>query len=157
MGTGKQADSRRGNSPAEQCHAEKRDPVRIDKWLWAARFFKTRSLAKQAVEGGKVQYNGQRVKSSKTVEVGAEIRVRCGYDDKVVRVVAVAGQRRAAAEAARLYAELDSSIAAREARIAQRRALREAEPRFDQRPNKKQRRQIHRFKHIGTSAHKDNE
>ena len=69
-------------------------PVRIDKWLWAARFFKTRSLAKQAIEGGKVHYNGQRVKTSKAVELGAEIKVRCGWDDKIVLVLTLSDQRR---------------------------------------------------------------
>lgn len=119
--------------------------VRIDKWLWAARFFKTRSLAKQAVEGGKVHYNGQRVKSSKVVEEGAEIRVPCGWDHKIISVQAVSSQRRSASEAAGLYKELASSIAAREQRGAERRALRDAAPRHDSRPSKKQRRQIHRF------------
>lgn len=122
------------------------EPVRIDKWLWAARFFKTRSLARQAVEGGKVQYNGRRVKSSKAVEPGATITVPCGWDRKIVTVLALSSQRRSASEASRLYSETGASQAAREARAAERRALREAMPRYDSRPNRKQRQQIHRFK-----------
>ena len=62
------------------------EPVRIDKWLWAARFFKTRSLAKDAVDGGKVQYNLQRCKPGKSVELGASIKIRQGWVDKVVVV-----------------------------------------------------------------------
>lgn len=135
--------------------SDQKPQVRIDKWLWAARFYKTRSIAKQAVEGGKVQYNGQRSKSSKLVEPGAEIRVRCGWDDRVVRVLQVSDQRRGASEAAKLYAELESSIAARDARTAERRALRQAAPHHDSRPNKKQRRQIHRFRRAGTGADPD--
>ncbi|MBT8149533.1 MAG: ribosome-associated heat shock protein Hsp15 [Pseudomonadales bacterium] len=120
--------------------------VRIDKWLWAARFFKTRSLAKQAVEGGKVHYNGQRVKTSKNVETGAELTVRCGWDEKIVIVRALSSQRRGASEASKLYCETEASVAAREARAAERKAAHGAMPVHPQRPTKKQRRAIHRFK-----------
>ena len=133
-----------GSAAGEACN-----PVRIDKWLWAARFFKTRSLAKQAVEGGKVHCNGQRVKASKAVEVGAELKIRCGWDDKIVIVCELSAQRRNAAEAAVLYLETDASIAARETSAAERKAARGATPHFDNRPTKKQRRQIHRFKQSG--------
>ncbi|MDA7686655.1 S4 domain-containing protein [Pseudomonadales bacterium] len=125
-------------------------PIRIDKWLWAARFFKTRSLAKQAIEGGKVHYNGQRVKTSKAVELGAEIKVRCGWDDKIVLVLALSDQRRNATEASKLYNETSASIASREAHAAERKAIRGSAPEFSNRPSKKQRRQIHRFKQTGT-------
>ena len=125
------------------------NPVRLDKWLWAARFFKTRSLAKQAVEGGKVHYNGQRVKPSKALEVGAELKIRCGWDDKIVIVCELLAQRRNAVEAAKLYLETDASLAAREAGAAERKATRGSAPQFDNRPTKKQRRQIHRFKQQG--------
>ena len=121
------------------------DKVRIDKWLWAARFYKTRSLCKQAIEAGKVQYNGQRTKTSKYVEVGAELKIRCGWDDKVVEVTALSDQRRGAAEASKLYRETEASIAKR----AEQAAMRKAAGGFGQpatRPTRKQRGQIHRFK-----------
>lgn len=118
--------------------------VRLDKWLWAARFFKTRSLAKQAIEGGKVQYNGARTKVSKEVELGAELTIRQGWDDKTVIVEGLSDQRRGAPEAQALYTETQDSIHQRELRAAQRKAH---GPGADLiRPNKKQRRQIHRFK-----------
>ena len=121
--------------------------VRLDKWLWAARFFKTRSLAKQAIEGGKVHYNGARCKVSKEVETGARLRVRQGYDDREVEVLALSDQRRGAAEAQRLYRETDASIRERELRAAQRKAYGPGADLISrERPNKKQRRQIHRFK-----------
>ena len=80
--------------------------VRIDKWLWAARFFKTRSLAKQAIEGGKVHYNGQRIKTSKLVELNAELTIRAGWDEKTVVVKVISDQRRNATLAAELFNEL---------------------------------------------------
>lgn len=128
---------------------EQGGPVRIDKWLWAARFFKTRSLAKQAIDGGKVHYNGQRVKTSKHIEIGAELTIRCGWDDKTVIVKALSDQRRNAATATLLYCETPHSIALREQRAAERRTTGTARPDFAQKPNKKQRRQIHRFKQAG--------
>lgn len=120
--------------------------IRIDKWLWASRFFKTRSLAKEAINGGKVHYNGQRVKSSKTVELNAKLTIRCGWDDKTVIVNGLSAQRRNAAEASKLYCETAASIALREQQAQQRKALAQAAPGLANRPNKKQRRQIHRFK-----------
>ncbi|WP_269620142.1 RNA-binding S4 domain-containing protein [Zhongshania sp. BJYM1] len=118
--------------------------IRLDKWLWAARFYKTRSLAKQAIEGGKVQYNGDRCKVSKEVQVGAQLSIRVGFDTKVVDIVALSDQRRGAPEAALLYAETADSISAREQQAADRKALGSAFAQSE-RPNKKQRRQIHRF------------
>ena len=120
--------------------------IRIDKWLWAARFFKTRSLAKQAIEGGKVHYKGQRVKTSKTVELGAELKIRCGWDDKMVVVTALPDKRGNAASAAQLYCETPESIAGRELRAEERKASRSSQTDFSNKPNKKQRRLIHRFK-----------
>ena len=120
--------------------------VRLDKWLWAARFFKTRSLAKQAIEGGKVHFNGQRCKVSKEVEVGATLTIRQGWDEKEVEVTALSAQRRGAAEASLLYRETAASIARREQQASQRRALRGLDLSSSHRPDKKQRRQIHRFK-----------
>ncbi|MDF1692577.1 MAG: S4 domain-containing protein [Zhongshania sp.] len=123
--------------------------IRLDKWLWAARFYKTRSLAKQAVEGGKVHYNGERCKVSKEVQVGATLTIRSGWDSKVVDVIALSGQRRGAPEAALLYRETEDSIRAREQIAADRKILGAAAGLLHpERPNKKQRRQIHRFKNL---------
>ena len=122
--------------------------VRLDKWLWAARFFKTRSLAKQAIEGGKVHYNGARSKVSKDVEVGAKLTIRAGWDEKEIEVTALSEQRRGATEAALLYTETEASLTRRAAEADQRKAFKGLGLTSQQRPNKKQRRQIHRFKQI---------
>lgn len=122
------------------------DKVRLDKWLWAARFFKTRSLAKQAIEGGKVQYNDARSKVSKEVELGALLTISHGWDKKVVEVLALSDKRRGAPEAQLLYQETPDSIAERENNASQRKALNGLGLVRSDRPNKKQRRQIHRFK-----------
>lgn len=122
--------------------------VRIDKWLWAARFFKTRSLAKQAVEGGKVHCDGQRVKASKDVVVGQMLTIRQEHDDKTVAITALSEQRRGAPEAALLYQETDESMALREKRAEERKAGYANYIISDHRPNKKERRQIHRFQRI---------
>lgn len=121
------------------------DRVRIDKWLWAARFYKTRSLAKQALEGGKVRYNGARCKTSKEVEIGALIELRQGYDELEVEVVQLSDQRRGAPEARLLYQETQISIERRERNAAMRKNNPSMLP-PESRPNKKQRRHIHRFK-----------
>ena len=117
--------------------------VRLDKWLWAARFYKTRALAKQMIEGGKVHYDGVRAKSSKMVEVGAEITLRQGYEEKTVTVLALSDQRRGAAEAQALYRETEQSVAQREANAAQRKMLGSAP---EHRPDKKSRRELLRIK-----------
>ncbi|HEY7883823.1 MAG TPA: S4 domain-containing protein [Cellvibrionaceae bacterium] len=124
------------------------EKVRIDKWLWAARFFKTRSLAKQALESGKVQADGQRIKASREITSGVLLTIRQGYDDKTVEVLALSEQRRGAPEAQQLYRETETSIALRETRAAERKAGLGAFIASDHRPNKKERRQIHRFKNI---------
>lgn len=121
--------------------------TRLDKWLWAARFYKTRSLAKQAIEGGKVQYNGDRCKVSKEVQIGAELSLRVGFDTKVVTIIALSDQRRGTPEAALLYEETPESIEQRAQQAAERKALGSAFA-HPERPNKKQRRQIHRFQRI---------
>ncbi len=121
------------------------DSVRLDKWLWAARFFKTRALAKKAIEGGKVQYNGTRAKTSKTVEVGALIRVPQGWDIFEVEVLALSDQRRGAPEARALYAETPESIARREREAESRRLTNQVMQHPLKRPDKKQRREIQRF------------
>ena len=86
------------------------EKVRIDKWLWAARFFKTRSLAKKALDGGKVHCNGQRIKASKDIAIGTILNIRQGYDLKEVKVTALSEQRRGASEAVLLYQETATSI-----------------------------------------------
>ena len=120
--------------------------LRIDKWLWAARFFKTRSLAKAAIEGGKVQLDGQRIKVSKEIAVGDRLQIRQGFDQREVVVEALSDQRRGAPEAQLLYTETAASIAKRESESAARKAAGGMIDRPAQRPSKKQRRQIHRFK-----------
>lgn len=122
------------------------EKLRIDKWLWAARFFKTRSLAKQAIEGGKVQLAGQRIKVSKEIAVGDRLTIRQGWDEKDVTVLALSDQRRGAPEAQQLYRESPDSIARREAHASARQAAGGMLERPERRPTKKQRRQIHRFK-----------
>jgi len=121
-------------------------PVRLDKWLWAARFFKTRSLAKQAIEGGKVHYNGQRSKVSKEVEVGARLLVSQGWGEIEVEVKVLSDQRGGAPQARLLYAETEESRVRREKEAAERKALADSLPTSPDRPDKRQRRMIHRFK-----------
>lgn len=120
--------------------------VRIDKWLWAARFFKTRSLAKAAIEGGKVHCNGERCKCSRELELGHQLTIRQGFDEKTVIVRALEEQRRGAPEAARLYEETAESIARREQEAAQRKAQNAMMDQQASRPTKQDRRRIHRFK-----------
>ncbi|MES2604829.1 MAG: S4 domain-containing protein [Pseudomonadota bacterium] len=119
--------------------------IRIDKWLWAARFFKTRSLAKAAIEGGKVHCNGERCKCSRELEVGQELTIRQGFDERTVIVKALTEQRRGAPEAALLYQETPASIVSREALAAQRKAQ-NATMETSARPSKQDRRRIHQFK-----------
>src|SRR5690554_3553424 len=90
------------------------EKVRLDKWLWAARFFKTRSLAKAAIEGGKVQCAGERCKAAKDIRVGDELAIRCGYDVRTVVVAKLDDVRRGAPEAQTLYEETAASISQRE-------------------------------------------
>ena len=134
------------SAPPEPKHPFPVDKVRLDKRLWAARFFRTRSLAKQAIEGGKVHYNQARTKVSREVETGALLTIRQGWDEKEVQVIALSDQRRGAAEAQLLYRETAQSEARREELSSQRRAFRGLGLERSDRPNKKQRRQIHRFK-----------
>ena len=120
------------------------DRVRIDKWLWAARFFKTRSLATDAVDGGKVDVNGARVKPAKLVGVGDEVRLRVGTQLFVVRVTDTAERRGSATVAATLYEETAESVAARAREAEQRRLGAVA---FDEgRPDKRDRRDFNKFR-----------
>jgi len=131
--------------------------VRLDKWLWAARFFKTRALAKKAIEGGKVHYQSARSRPSKTVAIGAQLTIRTGWSEKTVVITALSDQRRGAPEAALLYQETTESVAKREQEISQRRLQRAAIPQQPKRPTKKQRRQIIRFKNIHSLTEESNE
>jgi len=120
--------------------------VRIDKWLWAARFFKTRRLAKDAIDGGKIHCDGQRVKSAKEISPGITLSIRQGFDEKTVVVTGVADQRRGAPEAALMYEETAESVAARKKQAAERKAANAGFTPPKGRPDKKSRRQIHRFR-----------
>ncbi len=121
------------------------DKVRIDKWLWAARFFKTRTLAKTAIEGGKVQLAGQRVKVSREITPGDLLRIRQGWDERDVVVKAVSEQRRGAPIAQTLYEETAESIA-RRARAAEARKAAGAIARPTQRPGKHERKALERLR-----------
>lgn len=121
--------------------------VRLDKWLWAARFYKTRSIARNMVDGGKVHYNDQRTKPSKMVELGAQIRLRQGNEEKTVIIEKISDQRRGAPEAQTLYRETEDSQQKR-AENAQKHKLNALySPSPDKRPDKKQRRDLIKFKH----------
>ncbi|WP_122036492.1 ribosome-associated heat shock protein Hsp15 [Aliivibrio sp. EL58] len=123
------------------------DGIRLDKWLWAARFYKTRSIARNMVDGGKVHYNGQRAKPSKLVDVGAEVKLRQGNNEEIVVVIEIlSDQRRGAPVAQTLYKETESSIKHREENAKLRKLNSLGSPHPDKRPDKKQRRDIMRFK-----------
>ena len=126
---------------------EEKEAVRLDKWLWAARFYKTRTLAKEMIDGGKVHYNGQRSKPNKIVEVGATLKVRQGSDEKEIVVLALSTQRRGAPEAQLLYRETKQSIANREKLAMARKMNALSMPHPDRRPDKKERRDLLKFKH----------
>ncbi|KNC11036.1 ribosome-associated heat shock protein Hsp15 [Klebsiella sp. RIT-PI-d] len=123
------------------------DSVRLDKWLWAARFYKTRALAREMVEGGKVHYNGQRSKPSKIVELNATLTLRQGNDERTVVITAITAQRRPATEASALYEETAESVIKREKITLARKMNALTMPHPDRRPDKKERRDLMRFKH----------
>ncbi len=120
------------------------DSMRVDKWLWAARFFKTRSIAKAAIEGGKVHHNSERVKVSKEIRVGMELTIQQGFDRKTVVIEALSDIRGPAPVAQQLYRETEVSVARRELIASQRKLHNLARP--EHRPSKKDRRQISKFK-----------
>lgn len=124
------------------------DKVRLDKWLWAARFYKTRSLAKEAIDGGKVHCRGERCKPGKEPKVGEEYVVRTGFDERTVVVKALSMVRRGAAEAQLLYEETAESVKRREDAAALRKAG-ALGVQTDGRPTKKQRRQLFSFRDQG--------
>ncbi|MEZ9833548.1 heat-shock protein [Vibrio breoganii] len=121
------------------------ESVRLDKWLWAARFYKTRSIARNMIDGGKVHYDGQRSKPSKIVDLGATITLRQGNVEKTVRIEKVSDQRRGAPEAQLLYSETAESVEKRE-KTALERKLHAHNPSPERRPDKKQRRDLIKFK-----------
>ena len=121
--------------------------VRLDKWLWAARFYKTRALAREMIEGGKVHYNGQRSKPSKVVELNAQLTLRQGNDERTVVIKAITEQRRSATEAVALYEETAESIEKREKVALARKLNALTMPHPDRRPDKKERRDLMRFKY----------
>jgi len=123
--------------------------VRLDKWLWAARFYKTRAIAREMVEGGKVHYNRQRSKPSKLVELEAELTLRQGNDERTVIITAISDQRRPATEAQALYAETAASIEKREKLALARKMNAQSMPHPDRRPDKKERRDLMKFKLSG--------
>jgi ribosome-associated heat shock protein Hsp15 len=122
------------------------ETVRLDKWLWAARFFKTRSLAGRAISGGKVQVNGRRAKRASHLHVGDRVRVRKGPHEYQLIVRRLSELRGPAAEAATLYEETAESVQAREQLKAQRRAAPTFEFREGGKPSKKERRLLRRLK-----------
>ncbi|SPY34269.1 ribosome-associated heat shock protein Hsp15 [Pasteurella canis] len=123
------------------------EDVRLDKWLWAARFYKTRTIAKEMIDGGKVHYNGQRAKPNKHVEVGGIIKLRQGNEEKEVEVTALSSQRRGAPEAQLLYKETEKSVEQRTKMAIARKINALTMPHPDRRPNKKERRDLLKFKH----------
>ncbi|MFT6667993.1 MAG: ribosome-associated heat shock protein Hsp15 [Cognaticolwellia sp.] len=122
--------------------------TRLDKWLWAARFYKTRAIAKQMIDGGKVFYNGQRSKSGKAVVLGDRITIRQGFEEKHVIVIALADKRRDATFAQTLYQETTESIETREKNNLARKQGILLSPASDTKPDKKQRRQIRQIRHL---------
>lgn len=127
---------------------EEDDKVRLDKWLWAARFYETRALAKAAIESGKVHCRGERCKPGKEPRIGDEFVLRTGFDERTVVVKALSVVRRGAPEAQALYEETAQSIARREQAAALRKAGALGVT-TDGRPTKKQRRQLHQFHDTG--------
>jgi len=119
--------------------------LRLDKWLWAARFFKTRGLATEAIKGGKVELNGSRAKPSREVKVGDRLRIRQGFDEKTVIVRGLSDRRGPATLARQLYEETPESITAREKAAELRRLANAHRERGQGRPSKRERRQIHSF------------
>lgn len=121
--------------------------IRLDKWLWAARIYKTRALARAMIEGGKVHYNGQRSKPGKAVEPGAVLTLHQGDDQRTLVIKGMTEQRRPASEATTLYEETAESIERRERMALARKMNALTMPHPDRRPDKKERRDLMRFKH----------
>ena len=122
------------------------DRIRVDKWLWAARFFKTRSIAKTAIEGGKVHLDGQRVKVSREICVGETLVIKQGGDEKEIVVRSLSAQRGPAPAARELYEETAASIEKREREAQARKAAGGAVARPTQKPGKHQRKALERLR-----------
>jgi len=120
--------------------------IRLDKWLWATRFYKTRALAAQAVTGGKVHLNGNRIKPSRTVKTGDCFEIQRGQERFEVVVKGLSERRASAVIALGLYQETESSIENREIENEKRKLAAMQRPRSESRPDKKQRRKIRQFK-----------
>ncbi len=134
--------SKQKNSPSEQNNA-----VRLDKWLWAARFYKTRALATEAIKGGKVHLNNQRVKPSHHAETGHSVRIKKESIEQTVIIKELSGKRGPAKVAQTLYEETAESIELREKLLQERKAAFAGMPQYaSRRPSKKDRRKIIRFK-----------
>lgn len=129
---------------SKQLESSTTESMRVDKWLWAARFFKTRSIAKAAIEGGKVHQNGDRVKVSREVRIGMQLTIQQGFERKTVIIKALSNVRGGAPMAQQLYEETPESITQRELLSTQRKMHNLARP--DHRPSKKDRRDITRFR-----------
>jgi len=121
-------------------------PVRIDKWLWATRFFKTRSLAREAISGGKVHLNGYRVKPGRALKPGDSLRIQRGVEEYTIEVVGLSTRRGPATVAQALYQETEESRDQREKIATQRKLEREQNATRERRPDKRQRRRLVRFK-----------
>lgn len=121
-------------------------PVRIDKWLWAARFFKTRALAREAISGGKVHLNGYRVKPGRALKPGDSLRIQRGDEAYSIDVVALSSRRGPATVAQTLFEESEESRMKREQQAEQRKLEREQNATRERRPDKRQRRRLVRFK-----------
>lgn len=121
---------------------------RLDKWLWAARFFKTRALASEAISGGKVHLNGDRVKPSRNIKVGDRLKITKGQFEFEISVLGLNKHRRPSSEAQALYEESQESVEKRQSLAASLKILNANTPYSEKRPSKKQRRQIVKFKRI---------
>lgn len=117
--------------------------IRLDKWLWAARFFKTRALAVEAINGGRVQVNGLRAKPGRSIRAGARLRIHKGTLEWEIEVLGLSRQRRSASEAALLYSEDEASRLRRQELTRERRELGAVSS--GERPTKRDRRRIQRF------------
>lgn len=125
---------------------EQQKEIRLDKWLWAARFFKTRSLARESIQGGKVHYNGQRCKPGKNVDVGALLLIPQGFDHKEIVVKQLLDKRQSPPLAQSMYEETAESLQQREKNQQARKLAAFHSPRPDNKPDKKQRRDLIKFK-----------
>lgn len=135
---------KRGTGDAADATGPDVGPVRLDKWLWAARFFRTRTLCKEAIEAGHVRIGGERSKVGRVVHQGMLIAVRQGWDEREVQVMGLSNERRGAPEAQKLYTETAASREAREQAALLRAAASDAVN--PEKPSKKQRRMLDRFK-----------